>query len=87
MALGIYPVVSTMPFEEGTVRLLYTLAAFSFAYVAYWGYTSRKAPNMPPGPPTFPIIGNLHQMPRARIHLKFSDWGERLDIRRGGVLT
>lgn len=31
---------------------------------------------MPPGPPTLPIIGNLHLMPRSRPYLKFADWAK-----------
>jgi hypothetical protein len=31
---------------------------------------SRK-PGMPPGPPTIPVLGNVHQIPAKRIHEKY----------------
>ncbi|OCK75418.1 cytochrome P450 [Lepidopterella palustris CBS 459.81] len=32
--------------------------------------------NMPPGPPTIPILGNLHQMPLKDFHFKFREWAQ-----------
>lgn len=29
------------------------------------------------GPPTLPIIGNLHQIPTKRTHLKFAQWAKQ----------
>ncbi|KAF1350600.1 cytochrome P450 [Lizonia empirigonia] len=36
----------------------------------------RRPADYPPGPPTLPLIGNLHLMPKEKGHLQFQKWAE-----------
>ncbi|KAI1009821.1 hypothetical protein LB504_003034 [Fusarium proliferatum] len=43
----------------------------------------RRAKNLPPGPSTLPILGNIHQIPITGLHAKFLQWGEQY----GGIFS
>jgi hypothetical protein len=36
----------------------------------------RRPAGYPPGPPTLPLLGNLHLMPKEKAHLQFQKWAE-----------
>ncbi|KAF5597361.1 cytochrome P450 monooxygenase oxidoreductase [Fusarium pseudoanthophilum] len=40
-------------------------------------FTSRRPKNYPPGPPTLPILGNIHLMPTKDAHLQFRKWADK----------
>ncbi|ESK90559.1 cytochrome [Moniliophthora roreri MCA 2997] len=37
----------------------------------------RRESYLPPGPPTVPVLGNLHVFPTASAHIKFAEWGQQ----------
>ncbi|KII83911.1 hypothetical protein PLICRDRAFT_118622 [Plicaturopsis crispa FD-325 SS-3] len=58
-------------------HLLVPLAASLLIYSVYYVYNiGARARNMPPGPPTVPIIGNLNVFPKSHLHMKFTEWSK-----------
>ncbi|OQO10321.1 hypothetical protein B0A48_04679 [Cryoendolithus antarcticus] len=37
----------------------------------------RRPKGYPPGPPTIPLLGNIHQMPTKDAHLQFQAWAQK----------
>ncbi|PTD02528.1 Cytochrome P450 monooxygenase patH [Fusarium culmorum] len=51
----------------------------------------RREKNLPHGPPTLPIIGNLHQMPTHHVYVKLAEWarkyGDMYSLKVGSTTT
>lgn len=57
-----------------------TLLTLTLALIALCIYRcrniGRRPADYPPGPPTLPLIGNLHLMPTEKPHLQFQKWAQ-----------
>ena len=58
--------------------LTYTLFATLFSIAIYrLSRIGQRPKGYPPGPPTLPLIGNLHLMPKEKTHLQFKKWADQ----------
>ncbi|CAG7918924.1 unnamed protein product [Penicillium olsonii] len=54
----------------------YLLILFSFCVIYKLLRAGSRAKYLPPGPPTVPILGNLHQIPLTGFHKKIQAWAQ-----------
>lgn len=52
------------------------ILAFFLKQVLSFG---RRPKGYPPGPPTIPILGNLHQLSVEGMHLRFHEWAQNCE--------
>ncbi|KAK7052035.1 putative cytochrome P450 [Favolaschia claudopus] len=47
----------------------------ALVYIFLWlRKVGSREPGLPPGPPTLPLLGNLHIFPKEFAHFKFTEW-------------
>ncbi|MCJ1346970.1 hypothetical protein MMC31_005190 [Peltigera leucophlebia] len=59
-----------------SVLALGILGIFLLGSIYIFFFTVRRGRHFPPGPPTLPIIGNLHQIPKVGVHFQFTNWAK-----------
>ncbi|KAF2186414.1 putative cytochrome P450 [Zopfia rhizophila CBS 207.26] len=52
------------------------ISIFIIYYVWKLLQIGRRRKDYPPGPPTIPILGNIHQIPKEDVHLQFQKWAQ-----------
>lgn len=65
--------------------VFFTLSALLVSLLAFLCFTKSKRPNLPPGPPGWPVVGNLFQV--ARSGKPFFKYVEDLIPKYGPILT
>ncbi|KAJ7621343.1 cytochrome P450 [Roridomyces roridus] len=62
---------------------LHYLIPLVVAALAYLRKIGTREKGLPPGPPTIPILGNLHIFPTEYVHYKFTEWAQQY----GGIYS
>lgn len=73
--------VEASPSMSPTIFAVFALLGLGLVYVLV--SVGHRGKNFPPGPPTYPIVGNIHQISKKGTHFQFTVWAKRY----GGIYT
>ena len=59
---------------DGGATSIFVGVAFVAIFLWQLSKIGRRPKDYPPGPPTLPVLGNLHQIPDKSRHLQFEKW-------------
>uniref|UniRef100_A0A0W0G6J3 Putative cytochrome P450 n=1 Tax=Moniliophthora roreri TaxID=221103 RepID=A0A0W0G6J3_MONRR len=59
--------------ESSTPFVLLFLALLAHKFLRI----GQRAASLPKGPPTIPLLGNLHVLPTSDLHLRFTEWAHQ----------
>lgn len=59
---------------NGSTQSIFAVVAFVAILLWQLSKIGRRPKDYPPGPPTLPLLGNLHQIPDQKRHLQFEKW-------------
>ncbi|SPO05427.1 related to O-methylsterigmatocystin oxidoreductase [Cephalotrichum gorgonifer] len=62
--------------ESSLTKIIAGLSVSAAAMVIRYILSTIRTKDFPPGPPTFPGIGNLHQIPLEQPFIKFHEWSK-----------
>lgn len=69
--------VNVSPSNTMAVSPIHLVAVAVLVLVVYkLGSIGHRPKGYPPGPPTLPIIGNIHLIPKTQPHIQFQKWAE-----------
>ncbi len=66
-----------MSYYEAKYTFYADLVALILIVFQKYHKIGHRPRNHPPGPPTLPFVGDLHQIPREKRHLQFEEWVRR----------
>lgn len=65
-----------MGFASGSSSVVFGIIVLLVGCIYRLSQVGKRAPRMPPGPPTLPILGNIHQIPSTGLFKQFREWAK-----------